>query len=91
MSEEQLDALRERNKSFKPQPTPINPAFGMGADGTPAGDPTDFLSQGEVNKASSVVNNEFDPEDPSGRTEGDPGFVERTKTWGASMMASLFK
>ena len=90
MSEEQLNALRERNKSFKPQPTPINPAFGMGADGTPASGPTDFLSPAQVDKASSVVNNEFDPEDPSGRTEGDPGFVERTKTWGASMMASLF-
>ena len=91
MSDEQLAAIRARNMAFRQQPTPINPAFGIAPGGQPAESPMDFLSNQEVSKAASVATGDFDPEDPSGLTEGDPGFIERTKTWGASVMASKLR
>lgn len=90
MADEKLEYLRGQNSYWKQQPTPINPEFGMAAPGQPASGPTDFLSNNEVRNASNVANNQFTEQDPTGRVEGDPGFIERTKTWGASVMASIF-
>lgn len=90
MADEKIEYLRGQNSYWKQQPTPINPEFGMAAPGQPAAGPTDFLSSNEVRNASDVANNQFTEQDPTGRVEGDPGFIERTKTWGASVMASIF-
>lgn len=90
MADEKLEYLRGQNSYWKQQPTPINPEFGMTAPGQPAAGPMDFLSENEVRNARNVANNQFTEQDPTGRVEGDPGFIERTKTWGASVMASIF-
>ena len=88
--EEKLQFLKDKNSAFAPQEEPIDPAFGIAPDGSVAEKASDFRNSKEKETLQSVVRGDFEKRDPDGTLEGDPGFLERSKNFGASLMAAAF-
>ena len=88
--DEKLQFLKDKNSAFAPQEEPLDPAFGVAPDGSVAEKASDFRNSKEKETLQSIVRGDFEKRDPDGTLEGDPGFLERSKNFGASLMAAAF-